>query len=313
MSSSDPNKSTKSPKEKMKKILSVLLIAMLCMATTRPVAEAMVDTSVFTSGPLKSSLFQPCEKQGTLETISYSMDYGSKEITKTCKVYLPYNYDPKGHYNVVLLIHGFYGSRDSFFTEPVIVKGIRMTGRDLYDNLFSKGRVAPTILVGMDTNYNGKDMPPEVLGQEIREHIIPEVVRRYATWAKSPAIEDIVAARDHFAVYGQSNGSLRVYDTCLVPNKDIFSSYACISGTAKEDERYILNSVSDSDYPVKMLFMGAGSLETHSRKTTEIFNETLEKTNALQEGENAVCYVVDGAHDWATWYAELYNFLTLID
>lgn len=297
----------------MKKIISVLLITMLCMATIRPAANAAADTSAFTSGPLESSFFQPCDKQGTLETISYSMDYRSKEITKTCNVYLPYNYDPKGHYNVVLLIHGYYGNRDSFFTNPVNVKGIEMTGRNLYDNLFSKGDVAASILVGMDTSYRGRDMPPEVLGQEIREHIIPEVVSRYATWAESPAIEDIVAARDHFAVYGQSNGSLRVYDTCLVPNKDIFSSYGCISGTFREDEQYILNAVSDSDYPVKMLFMGGGNHETQSRKTTEVFNAVMKKTNALREGENVVCYVVDGAHDWATWYAQLYNFLMLID
>lgn len=299
-------------KKKMKKAIAMFFAVLLGVAMMVVPAMASVNTSGFTSGPLSSKLFKPCDQQGTLEEFSYKTDYGSREITKTCKVYLPYGYSPNEHYNVVLFIHGLNGTHNTFFTDVKNVNGIRMVGRDLYDNMIATGHINPTIFVGMDTAYHGADMPSKVLGTEIREHIIPEVVSRYATWAKSPAIEDIVAAREHFAVFGQSNGSLRVYDTCIVPNMDMFASFACISGTYDEDEGYLLGALNEK-YPVKLLFLGAGNIEGHARKTTAIFNDTMTKTDQLEEGENAILYIVDGHHNWATWFAQLYNFLPLVD
>lgn len=278
------------------------------------------EKPAFVTGTLDARFYEPVsENAGRLETVEYdaALQASKRTMHRAMTVYVPYNYDPAQKYDVFLLLHGQNGRRGQWFEEPHEKNGWVTDGKTLCDHLFAEGYLKPMLLVTIDTctgtKYNRSELGASQISYELRHAILPAIIENYSTYAESGSYEDMVAAREHFGIGGVSNGSLYTQYAGLIPNLELFGNYMCLSGCNNAPAvRERLDADAKERYPVYMFFIGAGDND-HTRDKTDAGYEILTGGDSpLEDGRNAFRVIVEGEHEWRTWFTELYNALPLM-
>ena len=170
------------------------------------------------------------------------------EVTKTAYVYLPFGYEDKPvveddgaagedeaqehvtaeaamqgvaeaevegspRYNVLFLMHGRSRGSDFLFTweDGAIV--------NLLDNMIGNGDIEPLIVVtptylaheGQAVSYTEESHMLNPFSKELKGTLLPEVARRYWTYAGGTGPEELEAARTHMGFGGFSFGAVTTW------------------------------------------------------------------------------------------------------
>ena len=268
---------------------------------------------------LPSEYYEPCEHPGTVERIEYSQQllaYGGVEVQKNMNVYLPYGYDGSRQYDVLILIHGGWDDENSWITAEYDDYGFTIVLKNIYDNMIDRKLCEPMIIV-CPTTYNEEgyemDSGYEGFAQELRETVLPYVAEHYSTFAASGDEQDLKEARAHFAVGGESNGSLYTLHSGMLLNFDLFGRYICLSGnnlSPWEVDDFV--SSGKQNLPFDFFFAGAGTLDDQRSNSHEGYQLLLEKIEDLKEGENAWYYEVQGYHEFTVWSTEIFMALQML-
>lgn len=284
-------------------------------------------------------------QKGTVETLTYETpayavnavmgtDY---VIEKSVNVYLPYGYDPAQQYNILYLMHGGGDDQDYWLTEKSDRTHGKTTMRVL-NHMIEDGLCDPVIVVtptfyapveGVEIdeekvkavceeigepNYNSIDgLYTWYFGDEFRNNVIPAVEAKYATYAGGDVSEaNLIATRDHRAYAGLSMGSLTSFHSILMRSFDLIAYCGSWSG-AKTDEALFRSVITEkwADYDMKFWYNGNGVDDIAFAEHYELYNTLMETMpEKFTDNENSVMVVFeDGAHNYASWIAELYNVL----
>ena len=269
---------------------------------------------------LPDRFYEPCEEAGTILSWSFETTDWSRQMPVTMKVgfYLPYGYDPGQKYNVLVLMHGLRTTEESWLGLPLPLENDReIQMRWIYDRMIAEKIIDPLIIVSASQYlYRGEDFYKskyEQMAYELQNVILPYTVENFSTWAEDSSPEAISAAREHFALGGNSWGSYYTYDTGMCQSLPYFSRFLCFSGDANTGwivEQ--LESPALRDYSVDLYYAAAGDYDVALKGEQSVFYTVVPLVERLVDGENAFFHVCQGGHDWATWSIEIYNALQLV-
>lgn len=292
------------------------------------------ESPVFYDTVLPRELFEPCERQGRVETLEYtttaytpSTSKEPVETRKSVQVYLPYDYDPTEKYDLLILLHGRNGSQKTWLSKqeqyaPDKEDGTPNTDevntRDLLDNLMDQARCRK-LIVAAPTYYRDSTDPDSYKRQldqprftrELREDILPLLIETYSTWAASGNEEDIIAAREHFGFAGLSMGSIYAYTSIIPDCLDYFSWFGCFSGSDGYMD-YLGGLLNSSRFAISYFYNSVGERDMYYYLHTGQYKELLGWSKTLVPGENTDITVIRGVgHEYAAWAAGLANFLSV--
>lgn len=188
-------------------------------------AEVSPDAPIYQETPM--AYRSACEQAGTMETLDYTAhDDAGNAYEKQCRVYLPYGYDSSKQYDVLYLMHGFYGDIHTIFEGTVGGRKLQYVA----DHLIADGKMRPMIVVTPTitdyyTTSNWVKFP-----KELREDLIPAVESKYSTYSRGTSSEDLIAARDHRAFGGFSMGGTTTWNVFQY-DLAYFRTFIPISGT----------------------------------------------------------------------------------
>lgn len=268
---------------------------------------------------LPQELFAPCDEAGSVHVVNYSAPLRSHEtvtVSKKMSIYLPYGYDEDKKYNVLVLVHGAEGDNSDWMDKIFPTDdGLVVCMRNLYDNMIRQQIIEPMIIAAPYTDsfvYGGgyMDTGPEQFATEVREVILPYIVDHYSTYAENSSVEAISAARQHFALGGNSNGALYAYNAGIGENLDIFSGFICMSGC--NNAKGAVSALENSPYTVDCLFAGAGAHDAQLNNSVNGYDYIEDKSDKLTNGVNARFQSIDGGHTWGTWSALFFDAAQLL-
>lgn len=259
-----------------------------------------------------------CAQAGTIETFDYTAhDDNGRAYSKQCRVYLPYGYDSSKQYDVLYLMHGFYGNIRTILEGSVGGRRLQY----VVDHLIADGRMRPMIIVTPTitdyyTTSNWIKFP-----KEVREDLIPAVEGTYSTYSRSTSAEDLIAARNHRAFSGFSMGGTTTWNMFQY-NLAYFHTFIPISGTswalgneagadvAAATAELLKNSITEQGYGKDDFFIYAATgtndvaypLHTHieaMQQLTDMFTYDYRPSNGnlcfllAQGGRHDYDYVTD--------------------
>ena len=173
---------------------------------------------------LPDRFYEPCEQEGTTLSWSFETVDWSRQMPVTMEVsfYLPYDYDPAQRYNVLVLLHGLRATQESWLNTPwELEDGREIQMRWIYDRMIAEKIIDPLIIVSASQYlYRGEDFYKskyEQMAYELQNVILPYTVENFSTYAEDGSPEALIAAREHFALGGNSWGSYYTYDTGMCP------------------------------------------------------------------------------------------------
>ena len=219
-------------------------------------------------------------------------------------VYTPpdYDRDPQTRYPVLYLQHGA-GENERGWIEQ---------GRAnfILDNLVASGKASPMILV-VDTGYAARPAagapqtppaqapgPTSAFEEVMITELIPMIDATYRTSAD----------REHRAMAGLSMGSMQTLQITL-KHLDKFAWIGAMSGPPREGfnpkTAYggVFDDASAFNQKVKLLWLGAGTVEEQIHKNTTAMHEALDNA-----GIKNVFFSSPGTdHEWQTWRRSLHD------
>lgn len=278
----------------------------------------------FYNDMLPYEYYYPCVERGSICTIQYPAyrRYAghATAVMKTAQLYLPYGYDKDDkdtHYNVVIAMHGGNNDENSVMTKSVRVNGYTAVYRDAYDWVIYNKLCEPFIVFAPNASEistgDWADDGSRELGRELRETILPMLADNFNTYAKDGSLESLREARQHFGMFGGSNGSLYTIAAGFLRNFDIMGNFAAISGNNEAVQvAEMLNKDEYRDLPVYCFFAGAGTDDYLQGSTLRGYNTIVESRDDLVDGKN--CFHVDVAcgHDWKLFHTDTYNALQVM-
>ena len=296
-------------------------------------------------------LFRPCEQQGTVEVLTYSVPYTAGEddfvYEKQMTVYLPYGYDPAEQYDVLVLLHGQYGSEYYWLSRGQDYGGGYVFTVNLLDNMIEEGLcrkmivAAPTFYripalpdnpsPGEDIVIEGETETVEIVGEdeewtydfgydwdlprfteELKTGILPALADTYATYAADGSPEALAEARGHFAYAGLSMGSMVAYASVMPHCLEYFASFGCFAGS-DGNMPWLAAKLDGQDLPIEVFYNSIGTFDRFYERHTEQYRELTELSESLTDGKNAVMTEFKGiGHSYDSWALGLYNFLPLL-
>ena len=273
----------------------------------------------FASSTVPAGLLSECPQQGTVETVSYFVpDYYEHPDVLTDKdmmIYLPYGYSEEKQYDVLVMIHGGGGACEDWMTQEWEINGEYVKLVNLYDNMIMQRLCKPMIIVSVTSLvFDGEwfqDCEFPQFARELREEVLPYIAENYSTYAAGSSDEDLIAARDHFGIGGNSNGCLYAMNSGLERDLAVFSNFICMSGSADATEASSLINISGmKDYSINCFFMAAGAYDGQLNNTQYGYNTIVKNTARLTTNTNAWLTTISNAgHDWQTWTTGMYNAL----
>ena len=326
----------------MKRVLSLMLLAMLCAALALPaLAEAprgqqgptvvdnfehadYSDYGFITKIPMKPKYTEPTDHQGTVEMVTYTAPCyaeiaatGDESITveKNLFVYLPYGYDPSVSYDVLYLMHG--GGEDEYYW--LSDERMGKSTRAVIDLEIAKGECKPVIIVAPTNNYTYNNITKSdgtYFGQEIRNDIVPLIESRYSTYAQGDVSpENLKATRNHRAFCGFSMGSIISIEDVMRVSLDYFGYIGSYSAGTSDLEGFKadLESEEFKDLPILYWYNGEGTgdfaLDGHVAMRDFVLSEMSDR---FVDGEN-FCWVIfkGGTHAYNCWLPHTYNCLKI--
>ena len=273
--------------------------------------------------------------RGTIEKITYmTTNRDGEPRDKYANVYLPYGYDAaddKKKYNILYVMHGGGGNPDAWLDCSKV--------KNMLDYSIDAGEVEPLIIV-FPSYYKEKISrigKPDAefernnvmfFQNELVEELLPEVEKRFHTFAEDTTIEALKASRMHRGFGGFSMGSCTTWFAFL-NHLDYFSEFVPLSGdcwvieaqggqkrpveTAKTlhdialesgygiDEYFIHTATGTKDAAYEPLHSQVKEMKKHT--DTFVYDDDFAKGNfhfLLAEGE---------VHAYEAVYQYLYNFL----
>ena len=311
---------------------------------------AMLTKSDFEADDLPEDYLTLSKNPGRVEAVTYTT-YNTVNVTsflmgggnafmpntsdirvaKTAMVYLPAGYDESNMcYNVLYLLHGANGSPQNYLSPDKTTEL-----QCLLDHMIEDGVIEPLIVVA--ATYYPLDsfvqMLPLVLQVEVTqtfprelvESIIPQVERRYRTYAESVDLEGIVASRDHRAIAGFSLGGVTTWYV-LLQQMQAFRWFLPISQASWDDGAGGTTGILDSDLSAKvlyeavkeqgygkedfMLFVATGSEDEAFEVATNQMKSLLEYDDVFKVGENTSCSMMNnGTHTVRALFTYMYHIL----
>lgn len=269
---------------------------------------------------LPERFYRPCEQAGTIldwdfETIDWSRQM---PVTMRVSFYLPYDYDPGQKYNVLVLMHGLRTTQESWLNLTMELEdGREFEMRWIYDHMIAEKIIDPLIIVSTSQYlYLGENFYKskyEQMAYELQNVILPYTAETFSTWAADSSPEALIAAREHFALGGNSWGSYFTYDTGMCQSLPFFSRFVCFSGDANTGWIVqCLESQALRDYPIDLYYAAAGENDVALKTEQSVFYTVVPLIPRLTDGENAFFHICQGGHDWNTWSIEIYNALQLL-
>ena len=277
-------------------------------------------TPPFVYGDLPASILNECFNQGVVRTYQYSTKKyadGNTPITKNFDIYLPYGYDRNNKYDVILMMHGDGGKYNDWTTNSLTIGSLMTVPKNIYDNVIDQGLCKPFILVSVPTLYqteNGEtDSGYKQMAPEIRNDLLPFIVKNFGTYAEDSSLAAISAAREHFAIGGVDNGATYAYYCGMKENFDLFANFVCFSGCATPEE-YVKNieKGNNAKLPVKTYVNGAGSNDPARFRCLKGFDVITGSSDKFQESINSYYVEVNGGHNWASWATLTYDALLVL-
>ena len=273
-------------------------------------------------------LFERAEEQGTVSIAEYlTRDYFCDEyydIRKQMAVYLPYGYDEKSQYDVLVLLHcgwadyrfWLVNERD-YCTPEGEIKQVYV--KDLLDNMIQQGYCRPLIVLAPccylydnTPNANGNRFEYEQMKWEVGEDLLRFTAENYATWAEDGSRESLLKAREHFGFFGASFGAYVNYISIIGPNYDLAANYAFTGGGAVE-RSYLLNTWNEKgtkDLPMKCLYIAEGEFDDRAAPEASYYT-LLAGGDPFSEDNLHYTMVAGSGHVDHTYLVALYNTLQL--
>ena len=223
-------------------------------------------------------------------------------------IYTPpdYDKDQAKRYPVLYLQHGYGEDRRAWWRQGRV--------NFILDNLLAAGKAKPMIVVMEDGGIaagfgGGRGNPPatapagnrltfaQAFESVMINDLIPMIDATYRT----------VADRNRRAMAGTSLGGWQTLQVTL-NHLDTFAYIGAFSPGLPQDMNRITSDPAGFNQKVKVLFLGAGTVERDSNPNIRNLHETLEKG-----GVKHVYYESPGtAHEWLTWRRDLYQFVPLL-
>lgn len=257
---------------------------------------------------LPERYFAPAEHPGQVQHKTVTDDKGAEH---RIAVWLPYDYNANGKYNLLLAIHGDNGSCDDWMEKEKTTARGTLQMRWLYDHLTEERLCEPFIVVSMDNT----GMEDPAYGERLLEEILlPYLSRNYATYMAGTGHEQIAAAREHIAIGGMSRGSIFGYSVGMDRCFDVAANFFCFSNGIQTTLAARLNDEEYGDLPIRCYVATVGTEDkpdyvSHHRLHYELLCQGVDR---LTDGENARFLEIKGGHDYLVWYTSLYDALLLM-
>lgn len=258
---------------------------------------------------LSADLFAEIDNKGEIKELTYTVVVDGEETEKPMEVYLPYGYTDGQKYPVAIMLHGGGDDCTTWISAAHEVTGVsgQVTFASLYDNMIDRHIIQPTIIVGINTSGE-----TDSLTEELRETVLPFIVDTFSTYAASSSSEDISAARQYFALGGNSNGALYTIGSGILPNYDLFGTYILMSGNHNTTGvAAAFSDGIDSGLPLYCFFNVTGQKDTQRNNVSNGFDQALVANGKIIEGENAFLVSTTAGHDFTTWTTGMYDALQL--
>ena len=205
-------------------------------------------------------------------------------------VYAPPGYSGKQKYPVLYLLGGSGELAGNWAVEG--------RANFILDNLLAEGKAKPMLIV-MPNNqmvHRGdpkwRELGPDLLEKDLRQHIIPLIESAYS----------VVADRAGRALAGLSMGGGHT-QTVGFRSLDLFASFGVLSAGNRETETQSAAFLNDPEvnHKVNYLLVGQGTWEPKGLGPTGAGTAALRA--ALEKHKVAHVYYEGGggAHDWGTW------------
>ena len=237
---------------------------------------------------------QPPEQQG--EVISATGESGDIYL-----VYLPYGYDPARQYKVLIYLNGADGDPYKMlgtayqYSHGNFYFGCAVNTKYYIDYLIQEGYCDPLIVVS--TN---EVISPGIGDRYLR--LIQYTVDNYSTYAASSAVEDLVAARDYFAIAGPSTAAQSIC-AAIQTMPDIFAYYGLFSGMYQQEETL---AAFREKGPIRFLMMAAGGADYQ----LSVMEKAYEVYSQLDNVRDSCLMIVPRAeHDWVAFDAAIRHML----
>ncbi|MBQ1632191.1 MAG: hypothetical protein II049_05165 [Clostridia bacterium] len=270
-----------------RKRICLILAGMLLFCTVLPANAA--------DAPMESTLPErylgPCPEQGTVT----SHFYKDKE---ELKVWTPYGYSGQRVYEIVLLMHGDYGSLNSWLTNEYTLFGHTVEGRYVFDWMAYEKRTVPFIVVTL----NNKPFEQETMVRDITDALL-FVADNYSVYPGG-TVASLVRNRDHITVGGLSRGSMLTH-WFLSICPEYAANYICMSAAGPYTE--IPDALERKHVRMKKLFSAAGAADA------EYHDMTVESYEYLKPYADESLYLeYRYGHTWHVWLPGVYEALLFV-
>lgn len=252
------------------------------------------------------AFWKPVRHAGKVVEDSYTDENGQEY---PLSVYLPYGYDEKERYNLVICVSGDNCHADDWTKNATHIHGCDVQPSIVYDRLLEEHRCAPFLVVGLERPR--REEQPELLAERLRNSLLPYLAEHYATWIDGSDEEALIAAREHIALCGASRGAAYVLDSGMRLCPDLIGNFCCmscgeitLSGLAEVDSELL------ELYGVNCYVSVLGWNDPYSWSgDRRCFVRLVEMADCLTENENAFSFSIYEGHNWATWSAGLFSAL----
>lgn len=312
-------------------IAIVCLLAFACLLSLRPVEllAATKDSEAknlsyegFSVNIKDPDMWKECEHAGRVVDERYPTHWYAGETphdhVKYMTVYLPYGYNPKEQYDVLILIPGM-DMTENCYLNKAHAYGHDQLGhvflRNLIDNAIDQGLMKPMIIANI--NYFGATIPggPNLeqdcnhVSKELRNDIIPYLVRTFSTYATGTTEKELQEAREHFGIFGFSYSSTMVVKRLMADLLDIASWYGAQS-VFFTDETYAIKNLNakQDEFPLSFFYCGCGDRDDAHDQTVDMYNIITDGCKWMKRGENTDLVVLpDTGHSEKTYDTAIYN------
>ncbi len=246
--------------------------------------------------------------QARYEDRGYVLERREEAITKTCNVYLPYNYNNNTEYPVIYVLHGLTDNEDTWLSRGNPHPAV------LLDNLIASATIVPCIAVFPNGNSSSKFLDRSFgnqagyyfFGNELINDLIPFIESEYS----------VKAARDSRAICGFSMGGMQTINVGLCQSLEHiawFGAFAAAPTSYNPDQitEYLRLQNEESSYPVNYFYNICGASDGTARSSHEAALQGLAEKSEYLSDENFVYQLVPGSHDYTVSSIGLYNLLRI--
>ena len=226
-------------------------------------------------------------------------------------VYLPWDYDPEGRYNLLIMMHGDGGSCDDWTDVLERTERGDVCLRTVYDAVVEEHLCDPFLVVGIDNRYMQNSFYGEKL---IEETLLPYLASHYATYMADGSIESIRDAREHIAIGGLSRGSIYTYDVAMARCLDVAANFCCFSNGYSGNILRFLRAYAQEGlgFVSYIATVGLQDEPVYVRAHRYDYGVLCSSVDTLRDGDNARLIEVDEGHNFLTWTASMYDALLLM-